>query len=177
MRSFSVRSAPLLVIVLLAVLYFRPGSTDVPPDDPLPADRSGPDRAVPIPRPRTLLTPPIPTSTLSPEDALIATMRARIADLDGETNGSFLETLDAVLADPTQSVAVESFRIPARAGPSAMLDTFPDEATSAADEHGRLVLIIVASAFRGCASDGDYRRRLAELEVRYPWLAEHLSRP
>lgn len=179
MRSFPVRSAPLLAIalfLLVAVLLLRPENTVVSSDGPHPADRSGPDRAAPSFRPRALLVEPDPTPARSPEDALISSLRTRISDLDRETNGSFLETLDATLADPKQSIAIESFRIPAHGGSPAMLDTFPDEASSPTEEHDRLVLIYVASAFRGCVSDDDYRRRLDELSTRYPWLVAYVSR-
>lgn len=181
MRSFSVRSAFLLLLLatalFLAVLLLRPESTDVSTDDTRLADRPEKSRVAPTFRSRTLLAAPVPTPFRSPEDALISSLRAEISDLDRETNGSFLETLDAVLADPRQSIALGSFRLPAHGGSPAMLDTFPDEASSPTEEHDRLVLIYVASAFRGCASDDDYRRHLDELSIRYPWLVAYLSRP
>jgi len=188
MRSFPVRTATLLAIALLfAALYLLSEKSGAPDDAPPPIPQGRPEdprRAadrrkaglVPAVSPKTLLSPPRATSSPpSPEDATIASLRARIADVDRETSGFFLEELDRVLSDPGLSVEADDFRLPAGNGNTAMLATFPDETTDSAEEHRRLVLIIVASAFRGCASSADFRHRLDELTVRYPWLVAFVS--
>lgn len=176
MRSFPVRPALFLAAaLLLTALFLRPESTDAPPLNPLPATSRLPAQE-PIDFRKSILSPPpFLTEDMSPRAATIAILRSRIARIDRDSNGSFLETLDAVLSDPAQSVAVANYRLPAGGGNASMLETFATEAASVTEEHDRLLLIVVASAFRGCASDDDYIRRFDELTVRYPWLVAYVS--
>lgn len=176
MRSFLVRSACLLAIVLpLAVLFLRPENPGAPSDVPPPADRRKADRPPVASRQSLLSPPPTSGSIQSHEDATTALLRARIADVDRETSGFFLEELDRVLSDQTQSVAVEGYRLPMRDGTTAMLAAFPTETTTDTEEQHRLALVYVASALHGCTTPADCQHRIDELTARSPWIVVYAS--
>ncbi|MEI6511126.1 MAG: hypothetical protein WCO25_03735 [Candidatus Uhrbacteria bacterium] len=176
MRSFPVRTASFLVIALLfTAWYLRPEKSGAPNDVPLPAVRRKADRP-PVASRQTLLSPP-PTlgSVPSPEDATTALLRSRIADVDRETSGFFLEEIERVLSDQTQSVAVEDYRLPMRDGTTAMLAAFPTETATDTEEQHRLALVYVASALHGCATPSDCQHRIDELTARCPWVVAYAS--
>lgn len=176
MRSFLVRSACFLAIALpLAAWYLRPEKLGAPDDAPLPAVRRKADRP-PVASRQSLLSPPMAARPIpSPEDATTALFRSRVADVDRETSGFFLEELDRVLSDPTQSVAVEGYRLPARDGTTAMLAAFPTETATDTEEQRRLALVYVASALHGCVTIADCQRRIDELTARSPWIVAYAS--
>lgn len=176
MRSFPVRPALFLAIALLSAAtllrYEQPGASR---DLPLPADLRATDRS-PVASRKMLLSPPLTiSSSPASEDTMTASFRARVADLNRETSGFFLEELDRVLSDPNQSVAVEGYRLPMRDGTTAMLATFPTETASDTEEQHRLALVYVASALHGCVSIADCQHRIDELSARTPWVVAYAS--
>jgi hypothetical protein len=176
MRSFPVRSASFLVIVLLLAAWFvrldRSGAS--PGDDPLPADRRDVGR---LPAKAALLRPPRTVETPLPApDPIVASYRAQIDELDRDSSGFFSQELDRVLSDPDESVPVLDFRLPVKGGVDAMLNAFNDADPSHVEDQRRFVLVYVASSFHGCDSDAERRKRLDALIGLHPALSGYLAR-